>query len=123
MKKNILFLLVAILFSVNSNAQSYSYGACFVNPNFIKLEGKILISDSTVLISTINKGAEKTNNYSVVKKVNGLIYITDGVVTHSIAILPESGKKKGFEYDNIITFYFDKSLQGLNMMYYSKLIN
>jgi len=118
--------LVAIVFSLKSNAQSYSYGACFVNPNFIKLEGKILISDSTVLISTLNKGAEKTNKYSVVKKVNGLIYITDGVMTNSINILPQSGKKKGFEYDNVIIFYFDKNQQtgGIeNMMYYSKLEN
>lgn len=121
--KKLIPTLTLLLFSFTAYCQTYNYGACFVNPNFIKLEGKILIQDSTVQISTIVKGAEKTNKYSVVKKVNGLIYITDGVVTHSIAILPESGKKKGFEYDNIIIFYFDKSLQGVNMMYYSKLEN
>lgn len=123
MKKLIPTLFTLLLFSITAYCQKYNYGACFVNPNFLKLEGKILILDSTVEISTIFKGAEKTNKYSVVKKVNGLIYITDGVVTNSIAILPETGKKKGFEYDNIIVFYFDKSLQGGNMMYYSKLEN
>jgi len=108
----------------NSFSQKYNYGACFVNPNFIKLEGKILISDSTVNISSIYKGEEKINSYSVVKKVNGIIYITDGVMTHSIAMNSQSGKKKGFEYDTILIFTFD-SRQGVgqNMMYYSKLDN
>ncbi len=123
MKKISILCFVMFCF-LTSFSQKYNYGACFVNPNFIKLEGKIVITDSTVNISSIYKGVEKVNSYSVVKKVNGIIYITDGVMTHSIAMNSESGKKKGFEYDTLIILTFD-SRQGVgqNMMYYSKLVS
>jgi hypothetical protein len=94
-----------------------------VNPNFFKLEGRIIISDTTIEISSNYNGVEKTSKYNVLKKINGITYITDGIMNHTVTLTSEKGKKKGFEYDNLIIIYFDKNQPGgiENMIYYSKI--
>ena len=121
MKEISMFCFMAFCF-LNSYSQKFNYGACFINPNFFKLEGKINISDSTVEILANNNGVKEENKYSVLKKVNGVTYITDGVMTHSLVINSQTGKKKGFEYDNLIIMTFDKKQGGIdNIIYYCKL--
>jgi hypothetical protein len=102
---------------INESITKYSYGAIF-SGIFVKSSGEILIGDSTVQLSVIVDGNTKTNNYTVIKKTNGLIYFSDGVQTYWFALTSQKGKKKGFEYDTLITFNKDN----INIaMYYAKL--
>jgi hypothetical protein len=122
MKKVLILSLLVFCFTC-VYSQKYIYGACFVNPNFFKLEGRIIISDTTIEISSNYNGVEKTSKYNVLKKINGITYITDGIMNHTVTLTSEKGKKKGFEYDNLIIIYFDKNQPGgiENMIYYSKI--
>lgn len=124
MNKFIIILLIFII-SVKGYSQNYNYGVIFANFDFIKSEGEININDSTVEITNIFNNVKSSNIYSVLKKANGIIYITDGVIKSSIFITPDKGKKKGFEYDNLITFNYNvlqyNSKQSL--IYYSKVKN
>lgn len=124
MYKFIVFILI-IIFSEKCYSQNYNYGVIFLNSNFIKLEGEIIINDSTVEISNIFNNVKGYSKYSLLKKANGIIYITDGVINSSIVITPEKGKKKGFEYDYLIIFHYnvlqDYSKQSL--IYYSRIKN
>ena len=124
MKKNIflfaIFAITSLSLSADTNNSKikYTYGAYFSTGIFIKSTGEIVITDSTILISVIKDGITKTNNYSVMKKVNGLIYFTDGVQNFWFAFTSQKGKKKGFEYDTLISFNKDN----INIaMYYAKL--
>ena len=117
MKKTI--ILLTILFTFNlAQSQNFKYGVAFTSNMFVKLSGNIKISDSIVTISSIDKnGIEQTNTYTFVKTANRITYFTDGVTTYSIYISSESGKKKGFEYDTLITWKIDATNY---LMYYAK---
>ena len=117
--KKILFVLFFL--SIASYSQTYKIGAGFFNPAFFKIDATLNISDVKVIIEISDKGKKTIQEYEVVKKVNGLLYITDGVMTHSLSMLSETGTKKGFKYDTLIVFAFDKRQSELPLMYYGKL--
>jgi hypothetical protein len=118
MKKILLVLLFFV--SVLSYSQTYKIGAGFVNPTAFKVDGTITISEKKVIFEINNKGKVTTNEYELVKNVNNTIYFTDGVMTHYLNFLNENGKKKGFEYDIIVIYNFDKRQSDVQMMYYCK---
>jgi hypothetical protein len=117
--KKLLFILFFI--SAASYSQTYKSGAGFFNPNFFKMDATLKISDVKVSIENSINNKTTVIEYEVVKKVNGYIYITDGVMTHSLSMLNETGTKKGFKYDTLIVFSFDKRQSEIPLMYYSKL--
>lgn len=82
----------------------------------VKVEGSIILKDSSVIISD----GIKTNDYKLVKSANGIIYFTDDVMTHYFTIVPQTGKKKGFEHDTIISWFFDKRMGGEPIVYWCK---
>jgi hypothetical protein len=100
-------------------AQKYDVGAMFGGGINVKAVGKIEISDSTAVFAF---DGSPTMTYDVVKKVNGLVYITDGVMTHTLAFVPKKGKMKGFAYDVLINFAFDKRQRNETFMYYAKIV-
>lgn len=118
--KKVLFVLFLLLSAV-SYSQTYKIGAGFVNSTFFKTDGKITINDKKIIIEINNNGKLTTNEYEVVKKANNLLYFTDGVMTHYFSFIDEKGKKKGFEYDNIVVFNFDKKQGDIQVMYYCKI--
>jgi hypothetical protein len=115
--KNILFTIIALSLSSMLYSQTYKYGAMF-SGTFIKAEGKIVVSenDSTVIYTAINNGIENTDHYKLVKKVNKIVYFTDGVKTHSFVVNKETGKKKGFDYNCVLIMSFEGA--PMNLMYY-----
>ena len=118
--KKLLFVLF-VLSSVLSYSQSYKIGAGFVNPTFFKVDGILKITDKKVVFEINNKGKITTNEYEVVKNVNNTVYFTDGVMTHYLNFIDEKGKKKGFEYDIVVVYNFDKKQSDIQLMYYCKI--
>ncbi len=118
MKKIILGVFVFLSFV--SHTQDYKFGAGFANGIFFKMEGGFKITDKEVVFEVDNNGKTTTTKYQVVKNVNGLLYITDGVMTHFLTFTDMEGKKKGFEYDCIVVFNFDKSQSISPVNYYCK---
>ena len=112
--KYILILLLAL--SSNAFAQTYKFGAIMSSGMNVKMEGSIIIKDSSVKISN----GTKTNEYKLVKDANGIIYFTDDVMTHYFTIIPQTGKKKGFEYDTMISWFLDKRMGGEPIIYWCK---
>jgi hypothetical protein len=117
MKKTLITLIILFTFNL-VQSQNYKYGAAFASNFFVKMTGNIKVNDSLVTISTFDKNnKETTNTYTFVKTANRITYFTDGVTTYSIYISSESGKKKGFEYDTLITWKIDATNY---IMYYAK---
>lgn len=112
------FIFIFCLFSIYnlSYSQTYDFGAMTSSTLTVKTEGKILITEKSVVIESEGK----TYTYELVKNVNGIIYFTDGVMTHFFSIVEQNGKKKGFEYDNMINFQMDKNIGGTSVIYWSK---
>jgi hypothetical protein len=50
-----------------------------------------------------------------------MLYFTDGVMKHFFTFVNEKGTRKGFDYDTIIVFNFDKSQSPYPISYYCKL--
>jgi hypothetical protein len=123
MKQGILFLFLAFL-SLNANSQTksvkYNYGVVFSMGYFIKYQGSIEVNDSMVFISVINdSGITSTNSYKIITKTNGMVYFSDGVQKFALSIILESGKKKGFEYDTLVS-WININLGTSSGLYYSK---
>ena len=116
MIKKTLFIVLLILLSNLSKAQNYDIGVMDMNGMTAKAPGQIKISDSLVTIVT----GGKTLEYKLLKKVNGLTYFTDGVMTHYFTFLEEKGKKKGFEFDTMIFFNPDKNFLPNIITYWCK---
>lgn len=100
-----IILLFVVLFWNLSYSQKYDVGVISALGYTAKTTGSIIITDDKV---TIISGEHKAE-YKFLKKVNGIIYFTDEIMTHYFTILEESGKKKGFVYDTIIFFHPDKN--------------
>ena len=115
MKK--IFLTLSFLFFCSlSFSQTYKFGAISSSSVTAKSEGKIIITDKNVSFESEGK----TFNYDLVKNVNGIIYFTDGVMTHFLTITEQKGSKKGFEYNYMINYQMDKNMGGTNVIYWSK---
>jgi hypothetical protein len=117
MKKTLITLTILFTFNL-VQSQNYKYGAAFASNLFVKMTGNIKVNDSLVTISVFDKNnIETTNTYTFVKTANRITYFTDGVTMHSMTISSDTGKKKGFEYDTLITWRFDATNY---IMYYCK---
>ena len=119
MKK--IFLLILLSISFYSFSQTYKYGAGFVNGIFIKSEGTLTINEKKVVFEQNDKDKKTIYEYDVIKTINGMLYFTDGVMKHFFTFVNEKGTKKGFDYDTIIVFNFDKSQSPYPISYYCKL--
>lgn len=103
--KNFMILLTLTMFSICSYSQTYKVGVFFFPGLGLvkvrdKMESKVIFSDSTVVMSVNNEQAK----YQIVKKINGLVYCTDGIMTHFYTIHNDEGKMKGFSYNRTILF-------------------
>lgn len=117
MKKQIFLLsILALLTFIKTEAQTYVFGAIMTGGINVKYDGVIKITDSTVVF----KDSKKTSNYKLIKNTNGIIYFTDEVMTHYFTEFSQSGTKKGFEYDTVLTWFFDKRMGGDSLVYWCK---
>ncbi len=120
MKK--LFLSILLLsITFYSYSQTYKYGAGFTNGVFFKVEGTLTINEKQVIIEANDKDKKTLFEYDIIKKTNGMLYFTDGVMKHFFTFINEKGTKKGFDYDTIIVFNYDKSQSPYSLMYYCKI--
>jgi hypothetical protein len=119
MKK--VFLLLIVLIWSNSFGQTYKIGAIFANSLFVKMDGTITVDDKKVIFETIYKDKKNVLEYDLVKKSNSVVYFTDGVMTHFLSFVDDKGKKKGFNYDTLVVYNFDKRQSDLQVMYYCKI--
>ncbi len=118
--RKILLGLFLIISSVGYT-QTYKYGAGFTNGVFFKVEGTLTINEKQVIFEVNEKDKKTVFEYDVIKKTNGMLYFTDGVMKHFFTFINEKGTKKGFDYDTIIVFNYDKSQSPYSLMYYCKI--
>lgn len=116
--RNLLLLFIFFCFSIH--AQTYKFGACYMNSNYHKMEGTFIIGETKVSIETGEKN-KTVFEYDAFKGNNGIIYITDGSMTHTLNFIEEKGKKKGFEHEIIIVLTQDKRKGDTQIKYYCKL--
>jgi len=119
MKKIILTLFLT--FTLLSYSQDYKFGAGFANGTFFKINGSLSITETKVIFETYEKEKKTVFEYDVIKKTNGMLYFTDGVMNHFFTFVDEKGTKKGFNYDTLVVFNYDKSQSNVPVMYYCKL--
>lgn len=119
--KKLLLGLFLIISSVGFT-QTYKYVAGFTDRvNYF--EGTFTINEKQVIFEVNEKDKKTVFEYDVIKKTNGMLYFTDGVMKHFFTFINEKGTKKGFDYDTIIVFNYDKNvkLSGESLMFYCKL--
>ena len=119
MKKLLLTLGLAAISVIGfSQNTSYTIGAGFSGGTFVKLNGTIQISESTVTMT-----ANKTWNYDIVPSTTGEIYITDGIQTGKLVISnPPSRKKvKGFVPTHDIVHILNVNNPLHSVIYYTRL--
>lgn len=112
MKK--LLLITAVLFSLLCRGQEYKIGAGLTHNLTFKVEGTLSITDTELIF--VIQGQKKV--FEVQKKANDIVYFTDGVMTHFLYFIKESGKKKGFNYTTVIVYNFDARLNASQLYYY-----
>jgi hypothetical protein len=119
MKKIILGLFL-LIYSFGFS-QTYKFGALGTTSFASKVLGTININEKKVSIESEYDGKKSSFEYDLIKKTNGLIYFTDGVMTHFFSFVNQKGTKKGFNYDTWIVFNADKRQSTEQIIYYCKL--
>ena len=121
MKKKIFLLSILVLLTfIKTEAQIYKIGVITVMGTNQICEGEIIVTDSSVVISPKFNGTSKLSNYKLIKNINGTIYFTDEVMTNYFIEYSQQGTKKGFEYNTMLTLFFDKRLGGESLIYWCK---
>ncbi len=112
MKTLLLLFLSAISYSQTYNIELIGSGAFAT-----KYKGTLEITETKC--NLVFDG--KVVSYDVVKNVNGIVYITDGVMTDWLQIVKSDGKKKGVDYNYMIYLNYDQR-KNLNVqtIYYCK---
>lgn len=97
---------------------SYTIGAGFTRGIFFKLNGTIQINDSTVTITT-----DRTWSYDIVPSTTGVIYITDGVQTGTLAVSNTFTPKKvkGFIPTHNVVHTLNINNPSHSTIYYTRL--
>lgn len=119
MKK--ILLVVFLIISTVGFTQTYKFGALGTTAYTSKVIGTISINEKKVLIETEYDGKKKNLEYDLIRKTNGLIYFTDGVMTNYFSFVEKNGTKKGFEYDTWVILNLYKSQTAEQLIYYCKL--
>ena len=115
--KKILFLIFFV--SGVMNAQTYKVGIVGDYSYTTKIEGSIIITDSIYTLAFKDKAPVV---YDVVANKNGVVYITDGVMTDWIQVIEQKGTKKGFEYTHWLILNFDvRKKTNAIVLYYCKI--
>lgn len=121
--KRIIILLVLLISFTFVKSQTFELGVLFSNGIWAKIDGKIEVTDSIVTLKYSFQEICEFYEFDFVKKANNIIYITDGVMTHSMTVINQTGKKKGFEYNKLISFVYDKRLSNVTVLYYAKILD
>ena len=121
--KRITILLVLLISFTLAKSQTFKLGVLFYNGIWGKIDGKIEVTDSIVTLKYSYKDISESYEFDFVKKANNIIYITDGVMTNSMTVMNQTGKKKGFEFNRLISFKYDKRLSNVTVMYYAKILD
>ena len=118
-----ILLIMLMLTTSSAFSQKYNYEAAFAGGTIVKMTGSIVINDTILKVISISNEKESTNNYQVTKKVNNIIYFTDGVITQSLSFTYKKGKMKGFEYDVLIIWTTNINKDSPTLMFYANLEN
>lgn len=108
MNKLITVILLFTTFTITG--QEWEIGAAFMNASdisgvFLKIKGKAKLTDNLFELALEDKNQkEVTSDFDVINQRNGITYLSDGVTTYQLVIMEQSGKKKGFKYDRIMSF-------------------
>ena len=121
--KRIIILLVLLISFTFAKSQTFKLGVLVSSGIQVKIDGKIEVTDSIVTIKYSFQGKIESFEFDFVKKANNIIYITDGVMTHSMIVTNNTGKKKGFEYNRLISFIYDKRQSNATVIYYAKVLD
>ena len=121
--KRITILLVLLISFTFAKTQTFKLGAFDSSGLVGKIDGKIEVTDSIVTIKYSLQGKIQSFEFDFVKKANNIIYITDGVMTHSMIVTNQTGKKKGFEYNRLISFIYDKRQSNATVLYYARVLD
>ena len=121
--KRITILLVLLISFTFAKSQTFKLGVLFSNAIWVKIDGKIEVTDSIVTLKYSFKDINESYEFDFVKKANNMIYITDGVMTHSMMVINQKGKKKGYEYNRLISFIYDKRQSNATVLYYAKVLD
>lgn len=121
--KRITILLALLISFTFAKSQTFKLGAFDSSGLVGKIDGKIEVTDSIVTIKYSLQGKIQSFEFDFVKKANNIIYITDGVMTHSMIVTNKTGKKKGFEYNRLISFVYDKRQSNATVLYYARVLD
>jgi len=94
--KRIIIILVLLISFTFAKSQTFKLGVLFSNGIWAKIDGKIEVTDSIVTLKYSFQEISESYEFDFVKKANNIIYITDGVLTHSMIVMNQKGKKNGF---------------------------
>lgn len=119
--KRIIILLVLLISFTFVKSQTFELGVVVSSGIQIKIDGKIQVTDSIVTIKYSFQGNIESFEFDFVKKANNIIYITDGIMTHSMIVTKKTGRKRGFEYNRLISFIYDKRQSDATVFYYSRI--
>jgi len=120
MKRIIILLVLSISFTF-VKSQTFELGVVVSSGIQIKIDGKIEVTDSIVTIKYSFHDKMESFIFDFVKKSNNIIYITDGIMTHSMIVIYKTGRKIGFEYNRLISFIYDKRQSDATVLYYSRI--
>lgn len=97
-------LLINFLFSQENKVLNYEIGGMNVSGTLVKMQGKIIIADSTFKFEFINK----VTIYQVLKhsEISSKYLLSDGTDEYSFTISPQNGKIKGYSYNFLGIFEF-----------------
>lgn len=119
--KRIIILLVLLISFTFVKSQTFELGVVVSSGIQIKIDGKIEVTDSIVTIKYSFHDKIESFIFDFVKKSNNIIYITDGIMTHSMIVINKTGRKRGFEYNRLISFIYDKRQSDATVLYYSRI--
>lgn len=119
--KRIIILLVLLISFTFVKSQTFELGVVVSGGIQIKIDGKIEVTDSIVTIKYSFRDKIESFVFDFVKKANNIIYLTDGIMTHSMIVINKTGRKRGFEYNRLISFIYDKRQSNATVLYYSKI--
>lgn len=90
--------LIVLVYSIYNRieVQTYHVGSVGFPGVSQKVEGQIIIDDSTVTIGF--NGIQKV--FEIEKKIETTLILTDGIRTSRLTVTPKTGKEKGFAYDH-----------------------
>lgn len=84
----------------------------------VSYPGDLIMNDTLLTIKNVTDGKENIITYDIINKRNNLIYVTDGVQTHTCSIIPKKQKRKGQPVTHELYFTFGLNPTSNLLVYY-----